>query len=205
MLTQILLIANIIVFSIFNVVLGKNTCGESWEAICVNDDFLLSFAQVNHLVITGERVYQVFTSMFVHVFFFHLLWNMLSLWYFGSKLERHSGSLTFLGIYLSSGIIANIASLALGPSIIAGASGAVFGVVGAYILLTVRSKSAAIPAMIFIIGIHLPILVGANVNVLGHTIGLATGTAIALLRLRGPRLSVGSSYSNNHNNSNNPG
>ena len=205
MLTQILLIANIIVFSIFNVVLGKNTCGESWEAICVNDDFLLSFAQVNHLVITGERVYQVFTSMFVHAFFFHLLWNMLSLWYFGSKLERRSGSQVFLGIYLSSGIIANIVSLALGPSIIAGASGAVFGVVGAYILLTVRSRGAAIPAMIFIIGIHLPILVGANVNVLGHTIGLATGTAIALLRLRGPRLSVGSSYSNNHNNSNNPG
>ena len=204
MLTQILLIANIIIFSIFNIVLGKNTCGESWEAICVNDNFLLSFAQVNHLVITGGRLYQLFTSMFVHAFFFHLLWNMLSLWYFGSRLERRSGSWTFLAIYLSSGIIANIASLALGPSIIAGASGAVFGVVGAYMLLTVRSKSAAIPAMIFIIGIHLPLFVGANVNVLGHVIGLATGTSIALLKLGSPRLSVGSNHSNNYHDTSNP-
>jgi rhomboid protease GluP len=204
MLTQILLVANIIIFSIFNVVLGKNTCGESWEAMCVNDNFLLSFAQVNHLVITGERVYQVFTSMFVHAFFFHLLWNMLSIWYFGSKLERRSGSLTFLGVYFSSGIIANIASLALGPAIVAGASGAVFGVVGAYMLLIVRSKGAAIPALIFIIGIHLPLLVGANVNVLGHVMGLATGTSMALRKLGRPKLSISSNYYDKYRDTSNP-
>lgn len=204
MLTQILLVANIIIFSIFNVVLGKNTCGESWEAMCVNDNFLLSFAQVNHLVITGQRVYQVFTSMFVHAFFFHLLWNMLSLWYFGSKLERRSGSPTFLGVYFSSGIIANIASLALGPAIVAGASGAVFGLVGAYMLLMVRSKSAAIPALIFIIGIHLPLLVGANVNVLGHVMGLATGTSMALLKLGRPKLSISNNYYDKYRDTSNP-
>lgn len=90
--------------------------------VCVNDDFLYALAQVNYLVISGEALYQLVTSIFVHAFSIHLVWNMLSLWYFGRELEKLSVSVLFLAIFLISGIIAHMASLSLGPAIIAGAS-----------------------------------------------------------------------------------
>ena len=204
MFTQILIASNIVIFSIFNVLLGKDSCGEPWSIMCVNDDFLYTFAQVNHLVVSGENVYQLFTSIFVHAFFLHLLWNMLSLWYLGRQLEKYSGSALFLTIFLSSGIVANIASLSLGPATIAGASGAVFGLVGAYVT-KVRNIRGIIPAVMFAILIHTPLLLGAKVNVLGHVAGFVVGIAIMLMRSTdATKLSFTANYRNNHNNNRNP-
>ncbi len=78
------------------------------------------------------------TSTFLHANFAHLAFNMLALWVFGRRVEDACGGWRFLGFYLTAGLCADILSTLLRygsriPSI--GASGAIFGVMGAYLLL----------------------------------------------------------------------
>ncbi len=85
----------------------------------------------------------IFTSMFLHGGFFHLGGNMLYLWIFGNNIEDSLGHLRFIVFYLFSGIAAAYAhaisdSHSLIPMI--GASGAVSGILGAYLLLFPKAK-----------------------------------------------------------------
>ena len=80
----------------------------------------------------------VFTSMFIHGGLFHVAGNMLYLWIFGNNVEDTLGHGRFLGFYLLAGVAAALAQTAMGPSStipMIGASGAVSGVLGAYLLL----------------------------------------------------------------------
>jgi uncharacterized protein len=77
-----------------------------------------------------QRPWTLVTYMFVHASFDHLLWNMLFLFFFGIELERRVGSKTFLVIYLLSGIIAALVQIFVFPSILVGASGALYGIMG---------------------------------------------------------------------------
>lgn len=80
----------------------------------------------------------VFTSMFVHGSLFHVGGNMLYLWIFGNNVEDSMGHLRFIVFYLLSGIAAAFAQIAVNPASqvpMVGASGAVSGVLGAYLLL----------------------------------------------------------------------
>src|SRR5208337_97498 len=85
----------------------------------------------------------VFTSMFLHGGFLHVAGNMLYLWIFGDNIEDELGHFRFLLFYLFSGVVAVYAyamtdSQSMLPMI--GASGAISGVLGAYILLFPRAK-----------------------------------------------------------------
>ncbi len=78
------------------------------------------------------------TSMFVHAGFFHVAGNMLYLWIFGNNIEDAMGRLRFLVFYLLCGFGAAYAQILMGPGSripMVGASGAVSGVLGAYLLL----------------------------------------------------------------------
>ena len=101
-----------------------------------------SGALVPRLVINGQY-YRLFTSMFLHANFMHLLNNCFSLYIFGSRAERFYGTLKFCAIYLLSGIFGGIVSTLLLPYATIGASGAVFGLLGAVLALTVKSKTDA--------------------------------------------------------------
>lgn len=88
-------------------------------------------------------VLTIFTSMFMHAGWLHLGGNMLYLWIFGDNVEDNFGHLKFLGFYLVCGIAATLAQLAFNagsnvPNL--GASGAIAGVLGAYILLFPRGQ-----------------------------------------------------------------
>ncbi len=121
-----------------------------------NEHFTMSFSTIPHEIITGEDVvYQgnigvtpipvyltIFTAMFMHGGLAHLGGNMLYLWVFGDNLENRMGHLKYLMFYLLTGVIATLchvfASYILGrdmliPSL--GASGAISGVLGGYLLL----------------------------------------------------------------------
>jgi membrane associated rhomboid family serine protease len=85
----------------------------------------------------------VFTSMFMHAGWVHLLGNMLYLWIFGDNVEDSFGHVKFLLFYLLCGIAATLAQLAFSagsnvPNL--GASGAIAGVLGAYIILFPRGQ-----------------------------------------------------------------
>jgi membrane associated rhomboid family serine protease len=85
----------------------------------------------------------VFTSMFLHGGFFHVAGNMLYLWIFGNNIEDSMGHFRFVVFYLISGIIAVYTFSIVNPHStipMVGASGAVSGVLGAYLILFPRAK-----------------------------------------------------------------
>ncbi len=97
--------------------------------------FTRTFGLVPADVIGEFRIWQLVTYMFLHGGPFHLLFNMLILWMFGSEMERTWGSETFIRFYLFTGVGAGVLSLVTAPgsySITIGASGALFGILLAY-------------------------------------------------------------------------
>lgn len=74
------------------------------------------------------RPWTPFTYMFLHAGFGHLLFNMLGLYFFGPRVELRLGGRRFLGLYVISGLVGALLSLATPHARIVGASGAVFGV-----------------------------------------------------------------------------
>ncbi|MDA0962539.1 MAG: rhomboid family intramembrane serine protease [Proteobacteria bacterium] len=94
--------------------------------------------------ITGGAGYETLvTSMFVHAGFMHLAGNMLFLWIFGDNMEDEMGHLPFLGFYLASGIGAGLIHVVAAPYSLVptvGASGAIAGVMGGYLLLFPKAK-----------------------------------------------------------------
>ncbi len=80
----------------------------------------------------------IFTSMFMHGGVFHIAWNMLYFWIFGNNIEESLGHIRFILFYLFCGVVAALSHTLLSPSSnipMIGASGAVSGMLGAYILL----------------------------------------------------------------------
>lgn len=98
------------------------------------------------------RFYTVFTSMFLHANFWHLLGNMLFLWVFGDNLEAKIGHWRFLCFYLFCGIMAIIVYVLAGASnniSVIGASGAISGILGGYLILFPKNKIKSIIPIIF--------------------------------------------------------
>jgi rhomboid protease GluP len=87
-------------------------------------------AKVNPLIAAGEY-WRLLTSMFLHIGLWHILFNGYALVIIGTELERLLGPGRFLAIYLLSGLLGSLASYAFSPSLSAGASGAIFGTIGA--------------------------------------------------------------------------
>ncbi len=88
-------------------------------------------------------IFSVFTSMFLHGGFFHIIGNMLYLWIFGNNIEDAMGRVRYLAFYLVCGFAASLSHIlsdtaSVIPSI--GASGAISGVLGAYLLLYPRAQ-----------------------------------------------------------------
>ncbi len=152
------------------------------------------------------------TSQFLHGGFMHLAGNMLFLWVFGDNIEDEMGHLPFLGFYLLSGIAAGIAQTLPDPASsvpMVGASGAIAGVMGGYLLLFPRARIDVlfiivilirvipIPAWI-VLGVWFAIQVfsgaatpteGGGVAYWAHAGGFVAGLGMTLplwLRLGGP-------------------
>lgn len=100
-----------------------------------------------------------FSSMFLHGGWIHLLSNMLYLWVFGRNIEDRFGHLIFLIFYLGAGLAAVWTHVALNMDSITplvGASGAIAGVTGAYIVLFPFSRIRTLVFFLFIMAVDLP-------------------------------------------------
>ncbi len=118
--TWVLLASIVIVFGV-ETLLGGST----------DIDVLIRMgAKVAPLIAAGEY-WRLFTSMFLHIGMMHLFFNGYALLAIGTELERLLGPGRFSAIYLLSGLFGSLASYALSDSLAAGASGAIFGIVGA--------------------------------------------------------------------------
>lgn len=122
------------------------------------DSFILTWGIIPRELTTdfvGELP-TVFTAMFMHGGWAHLLGNMLYLWIFGDNVEDRLGSGRYIVFYLLCGILATAAQLAINPDSPVpniGASGAIAGVMGAYILEFPRARVATGIILIYIIRI----------------------------------------------------
>jgi len=151
-----------------------------------NPNTLIQFgAKVNELIYAGEW-WRFITPIFIHIGLFHLLMNSLALYFIGMAVEKMYGSWRFLVIYLFSGIIGSLASFVFSPSISAGASGSIFGLFGALLLLGVLKPSLFLrtigPNILIVIAINLAIgFTIPNVDNAGHIGGLIGGFVAALM------------------------
>ena len=96
-------------------------------------------AKANFMIVDGQW-FRLITPMFLHVDFFHLLFNSMALAAFGPETEMIFGKKKFLIIYFISGLCGSIGSLIFSQSISAGASGAIFGLIGANIYLLTLNR-----------------------------------------------------------------
>ena len=111
-------------------------------------------------VSTFERFLPLFTSMFLHGGWLHLGGNMLYLWIFGDNIEERLGRIRFLLFYLACGLAAALTQIYINPTSkipMVGASGAVAGVLGGYLLLFPHAHVLAlIPILFFFQVVELP-------------------------------------------------
>jgi len=152
---------------------------------------------------TDKNVYlALLTSMFVHAGPLHLAGNMLFLWIFGNNIEERLGPVGYAVFYLVAGVVAAFAHIATQTNStvpVVGASGAIAGVMGAYLVLYPKARVLTIiPLFIFLQFVYLPayvVLLGwlvlqfftnpnTGVAVAAHIGGFIFGAAVGLV-LRG--------------------
>ena len=108
----------------------------------------------------GRQVSHLITSMFLHGGWMHLIGNMWFLWLFGNNVEDSMGHLRFIAFYLLTGLAAALGQVIVSPDSIVpmvGASGAISGVMGAYLVLYPRVKVyTLVPIFIIFTSIALP-------------------------------------------------
>jgi len=126
------------------------------------------------------------TSMFAHADFNHLFYNMFALFLFGTILERIIGGRKFLAIYFSAGLLGSLATIPLYDASL-GASGAIFGVMGALAVLRPRMVvyvsfvpmpmivAAVVWALIDAVGIFVPSGIANSAHLAGLGLGIAAG------------------------------
>jgi membrane associated rhomboid family serine protease len=124
--------------------------------------------------------YRLVTAMFLHGGLLHLAFNMLALWWFGSIVEQSIGTLRFVLLYFVSGLAGSAGALLMTDplAITVGASGAIYGILGALLILEyLQTGSLAGQAMTLIV-VNLAITFAIpNISIGGHIGGLAGGIA----------------------------
>jgi membrane associated rhomboid family serine protease len=142
-----------------------------------------------HGVAGNGEWYRLVTAMFLHYGILHLLLNMYALWILGRDLERALGPLRFLAIYLLAGFGGNVAAyLYSAPNAVtAGASTAVFGLMGAIFVVLRRLRLSVAPILpVIVINIVFTFTI-ANISVAGHLGGLIVGAIAAVVIAYAPR------------------
>ncbi len=138
--------------------------------------------------------WRLLTAVFVHStgFIFHILLNMYTLWIFGQLLEPMLGRGRFLALYLISGLAGSVGVVLLAApnTPVVGASGAIFGLMGAFLVIQ-RRLGGNMTQLLVLVGINLVIGFVPNLNIAwqAHVGGLAAGALVGLILVetRSPR------------------
>jgi len=149
------------------------------------DRYAFDWSRFTADLATGAWTFATFvplvTHMFLHGGWLHIIGNMLYLWVFGDNVEDRLGSGTYLLFYLLCGIAAAVGQGLVAPSPMLGASGAIAGVLGAYLVL---SPGARIRTLIFL-GIFITVIQLPAVVVIGFFIVIQFIEGLASLRFSG--------------------
>lgn len=151
-----------------------------------NIDVLIALGAKDNALIAAGQYWRLITCMFLHGGIFHLAVNMYSLFAVGPVIERFFGRKKYLAIYFISGICSSLLSFLMTPEVAIGASGAIFGLLGACLVFGVEMKSQiGKEFMVNVIAvIALNLFLGFSVAMIdnyGHIGGLLGGIASSLL------------------------
>jgi membrane associated rhomboid family serine protease len=139
-------------------------------------------------LVDGE-FYRMFTSMFLHYGALHLLLNMWGLWILGRPLEELLGRARFVALYLLSGLGGSVSVYLFSDpnGFTAGASGAIFGLFAALIVV-LRRMRRSVAGIVPVLVINLVITLGVpGISIAGHFGGMVTGAAVAAGLAYAPR------------------
>ena len=180
-MTAVMLILNLLVFLVVEITGGSQDIGHMLEC----------GAAYTPLILEQGQWYRIFTCMFLHFGMEHLANNMLVLFVLGGRLERTVGKIKFLLIYLIGGMAGNVLSLILDMksmdfAVSAGASGAVFAVMGAMIYVLLRSKGRVeditVRQMVIMAAFSLYFgLTSSGVDNAAHIGGMLSGFVLAVI------------------------
>ena len=173
--TYILIGINILVFLLMYL-LGKGS---------EDSRTLLNFGASHPDLIKAGEYYRLITSAFIHIGLIHLVFNVYALYIIGTQLESYLGKIKYLIIYLFSALTGNLLSMLFFDGISAGASGAVFGLLGSMIyfgyhyrvFLGSVVRSQIIPLIIFNLFLG---FISTGINNAAHIGGLIGGFLITI-------------------------
>ena len=150
--------------------------------------FFQRFANDSQMVINNREYYRLITSVFLHGGITHLGYNCLSLYIFGSRAEKYLGRISYLLIYFISGLFGSIASVYFTGGISVGASGAIFGIIGALIAFCGSNRREIDGLNYFtillwaVVGIAMG-FIDIGVDNAAHLGGIATGLIIEWINI----------------------
>lgn len=149
-----------------------------------------------NLLISEGEYWRLITPMFLHATIMHLLFNMFSLFLFGPELEQIAGKIRFLTIYFLAGLVGNVSTYLIHSwdyqSV--GASGAIYGMLGAFGALVYYTKNL-LPQLkqiilpIIVIGVIMTFL-QSNINATAHIAGLITGFILGIIYFHPKRIAA---------------
>lgn len=180
----LMVVINVVVFVILE-----------WMGSTTDTVFMLHHgAMYEPLVEVYGEYYRLFTCMFLHFGIQHLFYNMLLLIFIGDMLEKVAGKIRYLMIYLGGGLMGNLLSMAVAMhtgryAVSAGASGAIFAVLGALFCLVLRNKDRIPPDLTrrLIVMTVLSLVQGftqTGTDNMAHLGGFAGGILLCLLICR---------------------
>lgn len=180
--------------SVTDVLIGINIlvfAAESLAGGSQNRETALKFGAMYTPYIQKGEWYRMFTSMFLHFGFLHLICNMYSLYNLGPGLEHFLGLPLFLVLYVVSGLSGNILSYVMEirsgrRNLSAGASGAIFGLLGAYLLFAVLPGYGGVSlyGILRVLAINaVYTMSNRSINAMAHLGGLIGGILTTLIIL----------------------
>ena len=173
MVTAVLILINCAVF------LLETLAGGSTKT-----EVALKFGAQYEPLIRQGQYYRLFTAMFLHFGFYHLLFNMYALSVLGPAVDYVCGPLIYIVIYLAAGVAGNALTLLMEKrsgknSISAGASGCIFGLLGACLVLAVAGYGFSLRSILTTLAVNLAYgLSSKHINMLSHAGGFAGGAAV---------------------------
>jgi membrane associated rhomboid family serine protease len=134
--------------------------------------------------------WQPLTSMFTHLELLHIGFNMLALWFLGPMLEAAVGRLRFLAVYFLSGLTGSAFVYWLSPEFTStvGASGAIFGLMGALLVVAVKLRADYSQILLWLgLNVVITVLGRGMLSWQGHLGGLVGGVVVALVLAYAPK------------------
>ena len=167
--------------------------------------YCFGFGLLNPTGVRSGEYWRLLTSLFLHLHFFHLFFNLIGLWWFGRIAQNIYGTVPFLIIYFVSGIASGAGYVLLGAAVPAlGASGAIMGVIGAVAVGifrlrdelpgSIRKKQLMLMVGLLVLQAIMDRII-PNIGVSIHTIGIIIGALLGCILPLPIRRNVGDSRS----------